>query len=391
MNDRKAFSIINVLRNIVNIYFDTFFAIYFFNLTNYEILPFAKYYLVVYITILLSFWFLSGKNKLKYKVYYYRISISIMALYLALIMLFKEDIVNYIYLVAIMKGLAEGFYYYPRNILNSSKITNKERKHYNGIINAINQISSIVIPLILGIVLSYYTYVEIGKVVFVLMIVIFILSFYVKDEKDSKKKDSLIVFYKKIKNDTMVQDSMKMQFLQGFTVGSGVLVGVMTIYKILYFETNLYIGVLNSILGLLTCITCIIYAKSKKTHVFKSISIISLVLITMCLVSLAIKPSNIMFIIYLVIYSIGMTLITLTADNIIINTSNHLYVRFHKPEYHLFIETILEIARILGYIILLSIGIVARKEYLGFVLIFSIIPLTMLVLLVNKSKEKYLD
>ena len=50
--DLKAFTLINILRNIVTIYFDTFFAIYFFNLTNYEILPFAKYYLFVYFCLL---------------------------------------------------------------------------------------------------------------------------------------------------------------------------------------------------------------------------------------------------------------------------------------------------------------------------------------------------
>ena len=264
--DKKAFSLINILRNIVSIFFDTFFAIYFFNLTNYDILPFAGYYLVVYITILASFWFLSTRDKLKYKVYYYRIGISFTALYLALIMIFKEDIVHYIYLVAFIKGLGEGFYYYPRNILNSSKISNKERKKYNGLISAINQVSAIVIPVLLGLFLTYYSYVEIGKVVFILMIVIFVLSFFVKDDDKSEETVSLFKFYKKTKKDKMVQNALIMQFLQGFTVGGGVLVGAMTIYKIMYFESNLNIGILNSVLGVLTCLTCLIYAKSKKVN-----------------------------------------------------------------------------------------------------------------------------
>ena len=49
MNDRKAFTLINILRNIVTIFFDTFFAIYFFDLTNYDLMPLSTYYLVVYI------------------------------------------------------------------------------------------------------------------------------------------------------------------------------------------------------------------------------------------------------------------------------------------------------------------------------------------------------
>ena len=389
--DRKAFSLINIMRNIVSIYFDTFFAIYFFNLTNYEILPFAKYYLVVYFVTLLSFWYLSSSSKLKYKVYYYRIGISFMALYLALIMLFKEDIVNHIYLVAFIKGLAEGFYFYPRNILNSTKINNKERKHYNGIINAINQASAIIVPLLLGIFLTYYSYVDIGKVVFILMIVIFFLSYHVKDDDKSEDSMGLIKFYRKVKRDDLVQCALIMQFLQGFTVGSGVLVGVMTIYKILYFESNLYIGILNSVLGLMTCITCIIYAKSKKTSSFKSISVITLVLITVSLVSLGINPSNVMFMVYLVIYAIGVTLITLTADNIIINASNHVFIKFHRADYHLFLETLLEIARILGYLVLLCIGIVGRISFLKYILFFSIVPFTLLVIYVIRSEDKYLE
>ena len=111
-----------------------------------------------------------------------------MALYLTLIMLLKENIVNHLYLVAILKGLSEGFYYYPRNILNSSKITNDERQKYDGVINAINQVSSIIIPLLLGVLLTFYTYVQIGKVIFGLMIVIFILSYFVKDDSKNSSR-----------------------------------------------------------------------------------------------------------------------------------------------------------------------------------------------------------
>ena len=98
-----------------------------------------------------------------------------------------------------------------------------------------------------------------------------------------------------------------------------------------------------------------------------------------------------MFIIYLAVYAIGINVITLTADNIIVNASSQIYVRFHKAEYHLLIETLLEISRIIGYIILLAVGIVGNKDLLSYILIFSIIPLTMLVVIVNSAKKKYLD
>ena len=386
--DRKAFSLINILRNIVTIYFDVFFVIYFLNIVNYNIFHFAMFYLIVFITILLSFWFLSTSSRLKYKVYYYRIGLSLTALYLALIMLFREDIVNYLYLVAIVKGLGEGFYFYPRNILNSTKISNKERKKYNGLMSAINGASAILVPLLLGVLLTYYSYVDIGKIVFILMIVMFILSFYVKDDDASGGKISLIKFYKHVKKDSLVQSALIMQFLQGFTIGSGVLVGVMTIYKVLYFESNLYIGILNSLLGILTVLTSIVYAHSKKEKYFKPISVITLVLMSISLVLLGISANNVVFIIYLIVYAIGITLISLTADNIIVNASNHIYVRFHRAEYHLLLETLLDIARIIGYSVLLCVGITGRIELMKFILFYSIVPLTILVIYVINTKDK---
>ena len=84
--DRRAFTLITVLRNIVAIYFSTFFAIYFFKLVNYRILPMAIYYLLLHLFITIGFWILRREIKSGYKVAYYRMGISLMALYLALIM-----------------------------------------------------------------------------------------------------------------------------------------------------------------------------------------------------------------------------------------------------------------------------------------------------------------
>ena len=315
---------------------------------------------------------------------------AFLALYLALIMLFKEDIVNHLYLVAIMKGLAEGFYYYPRNILNSSIITNSERKKYNGFISAINQASGIIIPILLGILLSNYSYVDVGKGVFVFVIIIYILSFFVKDTDKMENNIGILQFYKKIKKNNLVQSALIMQFLQGFTIGSGVLVGVMTLYKIIYFKSNFSIGLINSILGVISCLVCIFYAKSKNSTFYKNISIFSLVIISVCLVTLGIMPNSVMFTIYIVVYAIGMTLVSLTSDNFIVNVSNHFLVKQHKPEYHLMLETLLELSRIIGYFILLFVGIVGKLEFLGYILFFSIIPLTILVVYVNRCSDKYL-
>lgn len=55
MNEKKAIFIINILKNIVGVYFDTFFVFYFFKVANYEVLPLVKYYLTLYFFIGIGF------------------------------------------------------------------------------------------------------------------------------------------------------------------------------------------------------------------------------------------------------------------------------------------------------------------------------------------------
>ena len=377
--DKRSFTLINILRNIVSIYFDTFFTIYFFKLVNYQILPLAKYYLVVFTVLPVSFWILKSAMKNNLKVANYRLGISFTAIYLALIMLLKDKIINYIYIVAIFKGLGDGFYYYPRNILNTEKITNLERKHYDGLVNGINQISNIIMPILLGLLIDKFTYVQIGKVVFILMIVIFILTFFVKEEKVKNKTSNMLEFIKKSLKEKDIRDIIILQFLRGLTISSGVLTVVMTLYKINYFTTNTKIGSLNSILGLITFIACLFYASKIKKDVYKPIILTTLVGVTISLVTIGLKPNyQIMFIIYLVIYAFGVSIMSLLGDTIIANKSSNLFIKFNKEEYQLLLETVLGIARILGYIVLLIIGIIGVFLNLKYILFISIIPLTLM-------------
>lgn len=96
MNEQKALFLINILKNTINVYFDTFFVFYFFQVANYEILPLAKYYVTLYIFIGIGFFLIRSPMKKNIKVPYYQIGVALQALYIALIMLLKENIINHI-------------------------------------------------------------------------------------------------------------------------------------------------------------------------------------------------------------------------------------------------------------------------------------------------------
>ena len=373
--DKKAFIAITLIREVVTIYFDTFFAIYFFNIVNYQIFPLAKYYLTVYITIIVSFWLIRNFMKSNNKIPFYRIGISLTALYLSLIMLLKDNIINYIIPVAIIKGLGEGFYFFPTNILNSEKITNEERVKYDGLVNSFSKTISIIIPLLLGILLTYYSYIQIGKFIFALMIIIFALSYFVKDNKYAYHCVEIKKFMKVIKKNHKLKEVLVLQFLKGFTISSGVLCTVIVIYKIINFETNLNIGILDSVISVISLLSCILYAVKIKANHYQKIIIVTGILMLLSMGYLAFSSTKLALIIYLVIRWTLLTFCVIMSGTIINNIANHEFIlkNNYKTEYYLILETVLAIARVSGYLILLMIGITNRMQYLSILLIICAI------------------
>ena len=188
-------------------------------------------------------------NKIKLinqKITFFRIGISFQALYIALIMILKENIINFVIPVAIVRGLADGFYYFPKNILDTEKVDNESRQKYNGLINIISTITSIVIPIILGVLLTFYSYISISKIFFILFIVLYVITFSLKGkEKYNDKNIEWRRFFKLVKTNRNIRYVLLGPLLCGFTYASGVMGMVITLFKIYNFKTSLNLGVVE--------------------------------------------------------------------------------------------------------------------------------------------------
>ena len=391
MNEKKALFLITTLRNMANVYFDTFFVFYFFKVANYEVLPLAKYYLTLYLFCAFGFFIIRKYIKNNVKVPYYRIGLSLQAFYVALIMILKENIINYIFLVGIVKGLAEGILYFPKNIMDTEKISNEERQKYNGLLNTVNKISSIVVPLVLGILLTYIDYVNLGKIFFVLFIIMFVLSFYLKDGVYTKnKKMDYKGFCKVVKDNKNVGLSLLIPFLSGLTYSAGVMGVIITLFKINIFKTNLHLGIVDSICALLFLLMCILFTFIKK----EKISIISLITGTISFIILiifAFIPSNSILILYLFMSNTIIGLLNLVSSMICSNIANIKEIKNnYKAEYYLIRDIIFSISRCIGYSLLLVVSINFEFVNISYILIICAISLLIEGFVVAKlSKENF--
>lgn len=386
--DSMIFTINKLIRAMVFIFIDTFFSLYFFKLVNYQILPMAKYYLFSYIFLFIGFFLIRKYIKKEIKIGYYRLSISLLAIYLTLILLLKENISTYISIVGVIRGLAEGLYYYPTNIFDTEKIKNEHRKKYSGLLNTANTLICIITPIILGFFLDKYSYTNVGKVMLLFIIIMLINSFFIKDEPYKIKEFNFKEFKQYIKNKPIFNKISTIRILEGLSYSSSALNIIMTLYTIIYLKNNTNYGIFNSILSFISLITTTIYAY-KKTNKEKNIILTTNILTIISLIYLLFKPSIYSLIIYLIIYNSVITYTILISKNKVVNTTNE-YAEIknrYKAEYHLYIEYNLFIGRLIGYLIFIFIGLLNNIFYFKILIIVGIISYFILLNILKDINE----
>lgn len=385
--EKRAIFITDMLNSTTTVYFSTFFVFYFFNVANYEIIPLAKYYITTYLFIGIGFMLISKFVKNNYKVETFRIGIALKALYIALIMLLKEKIIDYIFVVAIIDGLSQGFYAYPKNLLNTEKITNEDRQKYSGTINTICQVIAIVVPLLLGILLTYFDYIQVGKAFFVLFIIMYFVSYKLTDKDHNKKKLELSKFFKLFKSDTKLKYMILKPFLSGLTISSGVLYLIITLYKIYNFKTNLNLGLVTSICSFVCLLGCVIFKYIKKNH-FSKVMLYSGILSFITILLFAFFPSKTSLIVFMFVDNLFITFITLISNMTVNNYSNIKSIKNDlKTEYFLIIDIMYMISRVLGYTLLLLVCLFIGKEYINYLLIIPAVSLIIESIVMSKLNK----
>ena len=138
MNNKKALFILRIIKSIVEIFVNSFFVMYFLSISNQNIMKLGIYYIIVYLIVYLFIRILGNYSKGKKRINLLRVGIILNLVYFLLILFLKEDIIKYAYIMAIIYGLEEGFYYSVYNNFESLSIKNSDRASFAGFYTIIN-------------------------------------------------------------------------------------------------------------------------------------------------------------------------------------------------------------------------------------------------------------
>lgn len=176
-NNYNIMFALRTLKSIFITFCDNFLVLYFFSLSDSNILPIALYKLVSIFTIYIVMFLVRNFCKSKYRINLIRLGIIANFVYFLSILLLKEKVIDYIYYVGFLYGLQVGLYQSIYNNLESSIISNEQRAKFIGSYSASKSIISIIFPLIFGSLIYEEGFTKTLAVVLIIVVFQIILSF----------------------------------------------------------------------------------------------------------------------------------------------------------------------------------------------------------------------
>ena len=348
-NYKVLFSM-RLLKGILTNFVDVFLVLYFINVSNNNILPLGIYKLVDITTIWLVVFSLRNYCKSKNRVWLMRIGIVLYFIYFLAIILLKEQVVNYIYLIGLLYGLEEGFYYSVYNTIESDGIENKDREKYLGTYNALKNIVSIIFPLFFGGLIEKSGFINTIIVVLIIVALQIILSIVLKDNNIPKEsKTDLKEFNDVIKEHPELKSIIRTNICSGLTYSEGALSYVITIYIIKVFSESVSLGIFTSIFSVISIIIGFLFVKVIKPKYYIKLLCTTLPITIILLCIMLLNCNFITVVLYNLFQTISKLLSDLIRERNIFNFSNIKTIkRKYKVEYFLTLEKSLFIGRVIS-------------------------------------------
>lgn len=388
-NDRMVMIIFACMK-IINVFLGPFLVAYFIITSTKSIIDVSCFNILNYLCLCL-FGMLAGYvTEKRGTLLTFRLGIFVRFLCVLAIMFLGDNLVSYYWIVSFTYGFSSMFFYLPFNLYHTDCVQNSERSNFEFKMNVIKNFVSVFIPIILGTVISVTNYQLTALIILVFSVIQIIASFYLKPLPKSDKVYDISGYLKKAFKNKQEREMFYVEFLNGLTLSDGVLGTVITILIMFSFKSEFNLGIINSVLALLSLIVLYIYSKHYKGKDDRNIILFSGIVIFLVVILLIINISKPTIILYNVIYGIfGTGILTFIYGLRLFNLAKKKVTNKEKTEYWGARELFLNLGRVSGYILLLLVGL-NGINYLIYLLIFlNFLVLLFAIFLSDIDKNEY--
>ena len=371
---------INAIKKVMVLFLGPFLTAYFIKKSQESIIDLSIYYIFSYILLGVGSFIVASIIKNKFRVGMFRVGVIFNFIYIMAIIILKEKIVDYLWLISILYGVSSSIYWFSYNLFVINKIDNERRTEYTVKSKIISSIIGVLCPIVLGSIITVTNYELTAIIILIISIVQIILSFMLSpDNKTNLSKFNARQTFDKLKSNKQIRRTSIVEFFIGMNVSDGALEILMTILILDSFKTDMNLGIITSITTVLSMICVHLYGKIYKKRDDKSLVIASSILPVIAVFILLIWRNNITIIIYNICYVIFTSLLALTREIRLFNISDSYIVdKNNQCEFFALREGILNMGRVIGYTMLLLAGLTNSRFVLSIVMILLTlsIPIT---------------
>lgn len=389
LDNYKILFSLRILKSILNNFVDVFLVLYFLKVSNSNILPLGIYKLVAVIAIIVVMFFTRNYCKVPGRIMFLRIGVILYFVYFLAILFLREKIIDYIYLVGLLYGLEEGFYYSVFNMIETDGVTNKERARYIGLYTLIKNIISILFPLIFGSIIQKSGF--LNAIIFAIFIVAIqiILSNVFKDNNIPKSKTTDFKKFKEIiKERPEFKSVVFSKICAGLTYSEGALSYVITIYIIKVFSESISLGIFTSIFSIISALIGLLFVKVIKPKQYNFLMTSSSVITIIFLCWMLIDCHFISIVLYNLFHTISKGLTDLIIEKNVSDFANvSALKKEYKVEYFLSIETSLFIGRVISNVLFIFMAFSNANIIMSIFVIFAIMRVISSIQLQNNMSK----
>lgn len=386
--EQNIIIIMDAIKKIMTIFLGPFLTAYFISTSTNSILNIAIYYIFTYATMALSTLVVAALAEKRNRIKIFRIGIILNFIYILIIILLKEKIINYLPIISILYGISASCYYFPYNLFIINKVKNTERTNYMVKLFITISVVGILFPIIFGSIITITNYILTAVIVLFISLIQIILSFFITDNHNGYLEEyNLKKAWLELKKNKQVINCLAGEFFIGMNICNGTLETVMVILILNSFKTNINLGIITSIATLLSILVVKIYGLIYNKRDDKKVIIISSIIPVISLIIFLILKTNTTVIIYKFSYVIFAEILSLVRKIKIFNLSNSKIVnKSNQCEFNAIREVTLNVGRVTGYTLLLLAGLTQSAVVLNIVTI--ILTLSLLVMSINLTKVK---
>ena len=387
-SEQNIIIIMDAIKKIMTIFLGPFITAYFISTSTNSILNIAIYYIFTYATMALSTLVVAALAEKRNRIKIFRIGIILNFIYILIIILLKEKIINYLPIISILYGISASCYYFPYNLFIINKVKNTERTNYMVKLFITISVVGILFPIIFGSIITITNYILTAVIVLFISLIQIILSFFITDNHNGDLEEyNLKKAWLELKKNKQVINCLAGEFFIGMNICNGALETVMVILILNSFKTNINLGIITSIATLLSILVVKIYGLIYNKRDDKKVIIISSIIPVISLIIFLILKTNTTVIIYKFSYVIFAEILSLVRKIKIFNLSNSKIVnKSNQCEFNAIREVTLNVGRVTGYTLLLLAGLTQSAVVLNIVTI--ILTLSLLVMSINLTKVK---